>query len=240
MGLAGLRIPHRPVEFRPQALVHLKIPGPRIPFPGIHPVPPGAPCDVPRQAHGFPLHDTPQGELLPLPPQAVPFQPVPQGRPPDRPLRQIRVVMLRDRRTEPLQAQQQPVLPGEGPAHGQGVGKFRAEAVHDVRLCYRDDFFQHMFQPPVIFFRVPHVLREAVIGKGGPLPGPAGFHVHRPGAEFLSRPDHMPGQRERHGQPDAALMAARQHSPGHPADPALLHGGLHPQLLRRRRQHHIT
>ena len=177
----------------------------------------GAPSHIPSKRYGLPLHMPPAFKLLLLLSDTVPPEPIPEG---DRIYdlaRKIRIIGLRIQGTESLKPHQQPVLVPENPAHGKGMGVFRAETVYDVRPHPIDDILQDLFQPFIIFFRMPHILPESIIIKGGgvlPLNPSLTAESVRPLGHILHR--------KCHGKVDAVSALVSQHCGRHAADPALL------------------
>ena len=233
MGNCLFLLPHRPIKFPPKAFVHEMIFGLGIPDICAGLVPLGAPGDIPRQCDGLPLHAPPAGELFLLLPDAVSFQPVPEGHRTYDLFGQICKICLRIQSAEPLKPQQQPVLARKNSAHGKRMRILRAETMHDIRLHSIDDIFQDLFQTFIIFFGISNILQEAIIIKGRhPL---LRYSSLTAGAlRSLRHTLHGKG----HGKNDAVSALVRQHCLA--ADPALLVGSLLPHMSGYHRQHHVA
>ena len=117
MLLAAFPVPFRPVEFRPERLIHLIIAGRGIPFSRIKTIPLRAPRHVSRQLYRFRLHNAAADKFFLLCFQIILFEIIPQGHGIHGLLRQIGKISMGIDGAQALYTDEQPVLMGENTAH---------------------------------------------------------------------------------------------------------------------------
>ena len=234
MGDALFRVPLGVVKFRAQNFVHIKIAGVLIPFSGAEPVPFRTSRDISCDLNGFLLHRPAHDKFLLLLRHAVSLYVIPQRHFPKRLIRYIRGIRFRTHGTDPLETDQQSFPVRKDPAHRQGMGILRSEAMDKIRLNILHDLAHHVLQRGIINLGVKDILEKAVAVQTCVFPPDHLF------ADFVVFREQNFRRRKSNGQFHPVFLLFFQNNFQKTRYPALFVRRFQIQLFRYHRYHYVA